>query len=63
VIVVTANHWWLDGIAAAGVIAVVLALQWALARVRAAAGEPRRAGGPTPVDHDGLEPEPVGAPA
>jgi len=63
VIVVTANHWWLDGIAAAGVIAVVLALQWALARVRAAAGEPRRAGGQTPVDHDGLEPEPVGAPA
>jgi hypothetical protein len=35
VIAGTANHWWLDSIAAAAVLGVALAAQWAIARVRA----------------------------
>jgi hypothetical protein len=62
VIVVTANHWWLDSIAAAGVIAVVLALQWALAVARSRFSVPGAVADVVAVPSaDGLDPEPVGA--
>jgi hypothetical protein len=72
VIAATANHWWLDSVASAGVLAVVVALQWALARVRGRA--PAFGLGAEPVVDEsgddeggrgpsGLEPDPVPAPA
>lgn len=34
VIAATANHWWLDSVASAAVLAAVVAAQWAIARAR-----------------------------
>jgi PAP2 superfamily len=34
VVVVTANHFWLDGIVAAAILALVLLAQWAVTRLR-----------------------------
>ena len=33
-VVVTANHFWLDGIVAAAILALVLLAQWAVTRLR-----------------------------
>jgi hypothetical protein len=53
VVVVTGNHWWLDGIVA---IAILVVCAWAVFGVRAAwrATRARWVGEPVPV------PEPVG---
>ena len=49
-VVVTANHFWLDGIVAAAILAIVLAVQRLLRRRRASHGPP--ALGRRVVDHD-----------
>ncbi|MDQ1604133.1 MAG: hypothetical protein QOE01_1978 [Actinomycetota bacterium] len=58
VVVATANHYWLDGIAAMAVLALVLALQAAVPASSPSLGRPPRQG--TPV---GGEPEPEPVPA
>jgi hypothetical protein len=67
VIAATANHWWLDSIAAAAVLGVAFAVQWAIARVRAR-GHVAVAVETEPVDltrpslgPDALEPAPAPA--
>jgi len=65
VIAATANHWWLDSVAAAAVLGLVIAAQWALARVRERATLPvaTSAGdlGEPPLGPDSLEPAPASA--
>ena len=63
VIAATANHWWLDGIAAGAIIVVVLAIQWALARRRARRTPPVVDLTEPVPEADGLQPAPVAAPA
>ena len=63
VIAATANHWWLDSIAAGALLVVVLAAQWAIARVRQrvpAPAEPERIDlAEPPLGPDALEPAPA----
>ena len=65
VIAATANHWWLDSIAAGAVLVVVLAAQWALARSRHRRGttEPAEADlvdlTVPPLGPEALEPAPA----
>jgi len=65
VIAATANHWWLDSLAAAAVLGVVLAAQWALARVRGRVVLPAAPAPveltPRPLGPDDLEPAPAPA--
>src|SRR5258707_15310383 len=56
-VVVTANHFWLDGIAAAIVLLLVLVTQWAARRLPRGRGDPadpgRTAGKPAPTPPGG----------
>jgi hypothetical protein len=66
VIAATANHWWLDSVASAAILAVVLGVQWALARRRAGRRVPAEAlpvavTPPGPLGPEALEPEPAPA--
>jgi len=60
VIAATANHWWLDSVAAAAVLGGVMASQWALARVCAGAAVPLASDAvdltEPPLGPDALEP-------
>lgn len=64
VIAATANHWWLDSAAAAAVLGMVMAMQWALARswARVAESEHEPVGlTEPPLGPDALEPAPAPA--
>jgi len=67
VIAATANHWWLDSVAAGAVLGLVMAVQWALARSRVRLGLPAAAGSEPvdvaepPLGPDPLEPAPAPA--
>jgi hypothetical protein len=66
VIAATANHWWLDSVAAAAVLGAVLAAQWAIARVRGRVAAPNLAPAPVGLAEPPLGPdalEPAAAPA
>ena len=52
-VVATANHWWMDGIVAIGLMVIALGLDWAARRLRAAH---RRM--PVPAIEAGVEPAP-----
>ncbi len=53
-VVVTANHFWLDGIVAIAILAIVLAVQTLARRLLAARPVPAAEAGPVPADDSAM---------